>query len=108
MGVNVKMSERALREIYLQGFEGVIMSDWDTTGPKDGSIPWRCVAAGNDMIMPGSPKDDADIRAAYAKGELSEEAIRTSAGRVLAMIQRLTAKKTEEKINSCKISSDWI
>ena len=40
------------------GFDGVIMSDWNTTVPEDGSIPWVCVAAGNDIIMPGNPDDD--------------------------------------------------
>ena len=40
------------------GFEGVIMSDWNTTVPEDGSIPWKCVAAGNDIIMPGNMDDD--------------------------------------------------
>ena len=91
------ISERALREIYLRGFEiavkesapvaimtsynrvngvhaansralctviareewgfdGVLMSDWSTTAPEDGSIPWKCIEAGNDLIMPGSEK----------------------------------------------------
>lgn len=95
MGVDVRVSERALREIYLRGFEivvkaaapaaimtsynringvqaansrdlctvvarkewgfgGLIMSDWNTTVPADGSIPWQCAAAGNDVIMPGN------------------------------------------------------
>ena len=108
MGVNVRISERALREIYLRGFEiavkkampvammssynlingvhaansrelctiiardewgfdGVIMSDWNTTLPEDGSVPWKCIAAGNDIIMPGNPKDDENIRYAYEK-----------------------------------------
>lgn len=131
MGVNVCVSERALREIYFRGFEiavkksapaammssyncingihaansralcqtvareewgfeGVIMSDWNTTVPEDGSVPWKCIAAGNDIIMPGNPKDDEDIRKAYAQGKLSEAAIRSCAGRILAMIQRLS------------------
>ena len=131
MGVDVRVSERALREIYLRGFEiavkkskpiammssynlingvhaansrelctiiareewgfeGVIMSDWNTTVPENGSVPWQCVAAGNDIIMPGNQKDAANIREAYEQGKLSEEMIRCSAGRILKMIQRLS------------------
>ena len=131
MGVNICVSERALREIYLRGFEiavkkskpiammssynlingvhaansrelctiiareewgfeGVIISDWNTTVPENGSVPWQCVAAGNDIIMPGNQKDAANIREAYEQGKLSEEMIRCSAGRILKMIQRLS------------------
>ena len=130
MGVDSCMSERALREIYVRGFEiavkqanpfammtsynkvngvqaansrdlctvlargewgfdGVIMSDWSTTAPEDGSIPWKCVSAGNDIIMPGSTKDAENIREAYRDGKLSEMEIRDCAGRVLALIQKL-------------------
>ncbi|MDO4338870.1 MAG: glycoside hydrolase family 3 C-terminal domain-containing protein [Eubacteriales bacterium] len=71
------------------GFDGVIMSDWNTTVPDDGSVPWMCAAAGNDIIMPGSIKDDENIRRAYAQGILSEEDIRSCAGRILAMIRKL-------------------
>lgn len=128
--VDACVSERALREIYLRGFEiavkkskpaaimssynlvngvhaansydicttvvrrewgfeGVIMSDWSTTAGEGGSVPWKCIAAGNDIIMPGCIKDDEDIREAYAQGKLSEEEIRCCAGRVLALIQKL-------------------
>ena len=55
------------------GFEGVIMSDWNTTVPKDGSIPWKCGEAGNDIIMPGNTEDDKNIREAYAKGDLPKK-----------------------------------
>lgn len=130
MGVDACVSQRALREIYLRGFEiavkksapaaimssynlingvhsansydicttvvrrewgfeGIIMSDWSTTAGEKGSVPWKCVAAGNDIIMPGCMKDDEDIRRAYAQGELSEEEIRSCAGRILALIQKL-------------------
>lgn len=130
MGLDARVSQRALREIYLRGFEiavkksapvaimssynlingihaansgdicttvvrgewgfeGVIMSDWNTTVPEDGSVPWKCAAAGNDIIMPGNPKDDADIRKAYERGDLTEETIRACAGRVIAMAKRL-------------------
>lgn len=130
MSVNAVISEKALREIYLRGFEiavkegcpaaimssynlingehtanshalctqiareewgfeGIIMSDWSTTEPSDGSIPWRCIAAGNDLIMPGSKKDEEDILRAYHTGELDEEVIRQSAKRILRLIYRL-------------------
>ncbi len=130
MAVDARVSERALREIYLRGFEiavkesapaaimssyncvngvhtansrdlcttvargewgfeGIIMSDWNTTVPKDGSVPWQCVAAGNDIIMPGNRKDAENIRMAYAQGLLSENEIRCCAGRILALIERL-------------------
>ena len=130
MGVDACVSERALREIYLRGFEiavkesapaaimssynlingvhaansrdlctvvareewgfqGVIMSDWNTTVPEDGSIPWKCAAAGNDIIMPGNRRDDADIRRAYEQGELSEKQIRECAGRILALVKKM-------------------
>ena len=130
MGVDVHLSERALREIYCRGFEiaikeskpvaimssynlvngvhaanskdlctrivrdewgfeGVIMSDWNTTEPKDGSIPWKCTAAGNDIIMPGSENDHKSILDGYRSGELSEEEIRICARRVLKLIDKL-------------------
>ena len=130
MGVNSCVSERALREIYLRGFEiavkegnpvsimtsynlingihaanskdlcmtvarkewgfdGAIMSDWNTTVPEDGSVPWKCVAAGNDIIMPGNPDDDKNIRQAYKEGKLTEEEIRNCAGHLVSMIRRL-------------------
>ncbi len=129
MGVNARISEQALREVYLRGFEiavkesapvaimtsynlingvhsansydlcdtlarkewgfdGIIMSDWNTTVPEDGSLPWKCAAAGNDIIMPGNPDDEADIKAALADGRLSEDDVRASANRVISLVQR--------------------
>ncbi len=138
MGVDVRISQRALREIYLRGFEiavktaapaaimssynringvyasnsrdlctvlareewgfdGVIMSDWNTTVPADGSIPWQCAAAGNDIIMPGNPDDDASIRSAYAAGRLTEQDIRACAGRVIALAARLRGQEKPDQ-----------
>ena len=133
MGVDAQVSERALREIYLRGFEiavkesrpvaimssynllngvhaansvdlctaivrkewgfdGVIMSDWNTTVPEDGSIPWKCVTAGNDIIMPGNAADAENIRKAFEDGKLSEEVVRMCAGRILNLIHTLTVE----------------
>lgn len=131
MGVDSCVSERALREIYLRGFEiavkestpaaimssynlingvhaansydlctvvarkewgfeGVIMSDWNTTVPEDGSIPWKCADAGNDIIMPGNGDDDENIRQAYARGDLTEKKIRECAGRIISLVKKLS------------------
>ena len=49
------------------GFDGVIMSDWNTTVPEDGSIPWVCVAAGNDIIMPGNPEKEREMKKNYIR-----------------------------------------
>ena len=51
-----------LREEW--GFDGVVMSDWNTTCPADGSVSWMCAAAGNDIIMPGNHEDARNIREA--------------------------------------------
>ena len=105
MHVTAVISERALREIYLKGFEiavttsqpltimtsynringvhsansydlcttvarkewgfaGYIMTDWTTTNRKNGSSAAKCIAAGNDLIMPGTQNDRDEILAA--------------------------------------------
>ena len=96
-GVYANENEHLLKEILREewGFDGVLMSDWSTTAPEDGSIPWKCIEAGNDLIMPGSEKDDADIRQAYADGRLSEKEIRLCAGRIISLINKLD-KKTKK------------
>lgn len=127
MGSDSIVSERALREIYLRGFEiavkesqpmavmtsynlingvhaansrdlctqaarnewgfeGIIMTDWTTTGVRGGSIPWKCVQAGNDLIMPGSAADSGSIRQALADGLLSRRELEDCVTRLLTVI----------------------
>ena len=129
MGVDAVVSERALREIYLRGFEiaikesqpmcimtsyneingvhsannadlcteiarrewhfqGVIMTDWATTLDFGGADAAGCVAAGNDLIMPGATSDLENIEQAYAEGRISEADIRSCAERVLNIVLR--------------------
>lgn len=130
MGVDVCISQRALREIYFRGFEiavkqakpiavmtsynlingvhaansrdlcttvlreewgfeGIVMSDWNTTQPADGSIPWECVTAGNDIIMPGNRADEQNIKEAFESGKLTESDVRICAGRVISTIKKM-------------------
>lgn len=127
MGSNSILSERALREIYLRGFEiavktsqpmaimtsynlingvhganckdtctvtareewdfqGIIMTDWTTTMPQGGSSSWGCVAAGNDLIMPGYPGDMTNIKEALENGTLNREDLKGCVKRMLKVI----------------------
>lgn len=129
MGTDAVLSERALREIYLRGFEiavkeaqpmaimssynlinglhtanaydlltevlrnewhfqGLVMTDWVTTSDVGGSVAWKCIKAGNDLIMPGLPSDQESIEAALSDGRLTEEDIRTCAARVVSIVLR--------------------
>nr|WP_296439473.1 glycoside hydrolase family 3 protein [uncultured Acetatifactor sp.] len=132
MGCDSIVSERALREIYLRGFEiavktsqpmaimtsynlingvhaanskdmctvaareewnfqGIIMTDWTTTQPRGGSSSWGCIAAGNDLIMPGYAGDVEDIRAALADGRFGTEELRACVERMLTVIFQTNA-----------------
>ncbi len=134
-GVSSIVSERALREIYLKGFEiavreaqplaimtsynkvngvhtansrdlctvaareewgfrGIIMTDWTTTNSGGGSSAAKCVAAGNDLIMPGLPSDIREIMDAVLEENdqsLSLEDLDACCARLLALIRALTA-----------------
>ncbi len=145
--VNAHIDERAIREIYLKGFEicireahplsimtsynlingehtansydlitafardecgfdGIVMTDWGTTGGSSGpggtpdvkygdSYASGCVKAGNDLTMPGSDKDVNDILNALGKkpGEvpypLTLAELQASARRMLALIMKM-------------------
>lgn len=131
MGSDSILSERALREIYLRGFEiavkrsqpmaimtsynlingvhtanskdlcttaardewgfaGIIMTDWTTTN-RGGSLPWKCMAAGNDLIMPGSMSDSEDIKKALEEGTLLIEELDACVRRMLTIILQTSA-----------------
>ncbi len=129
-GVSSIVSERALRELYLKGFEiaikesqpkaimtsynkvngvhtansydlctiaarkewgfeGIIMTDWTTTNADGGSSAAKCIAAGNDLVMPGTETDRREILDALTAEDdqyLAEEDLTACAQRMLEMI----------------------
>ena len=129
-GVSSIVSERALREIYLKGFEiaikesqpkaimtsynkvngvhtansydlcttaarkewgfaGIIMTDWTTTNADGGSSAAKCIAAGNDLVMPGTDTDRREILDALSAENdqyLEKKDLTACAQRILEMI----------------------
>ena len=68
------------------GFQGVIITDWTTTSKDGGSIAWRCIDVGNDLIMPGSEDDKNSIRTALERGDLTIDALKGCAARILKIV----------------------
>ena len=74
------------------GFHGIIMTDWTTTNMEGGSSAAKCVAAGNDLTMPGLPNDMTEILGALREEndqQLSREQLDACAKRVIACALRL-------------------
>ncbi len=120
---NSLVSERALREIYLRGFQiavqaahpraimtsynlvngvhsanssalctqiarcewgfdGIFMTDWDTTSSRR-CTPEGCIQAGNDLMMPGSQREYSALLHALCEGKLERRLLRSCAARIL-------------------------
>lgn len=78
---NRELCTRVLREEW--GFDGLVMSDWNAT---DQCSHAGAINAGNDLIMPGNGAVEKALKQALKNGELDQEALNTSAGRVLELI----------------------
>jgi beta-glucosidase len=74
---------RVLRNEW--GFDGVVMTDWMSTGRNKASAA-KALAAGNDLIMAGLPWDKRDIHRAYKRKSLPEEVIRRCCANVVHSI----------------------
>ena len=64
------------------GFDGVVMTDWYSTNPGQGSNA-SCMAAGNDLIMPGGFYYKQEILAALATGKITKAQLRRCCGNVI-------------------------
>ena len=97
------VENRSLLEDYLRGecgFEGIVMTDWTSTGPGLAD-PVRAIRAGNDMIMPGMPTDRSAIRKAALSGELDPKDLRRCSARVVKLL--LESEQGKERLREWKL-----
>lgn len=93
-GVSSIISERALREIYLKGFEIAIKESqpkaiMTSYNKVNGVHTAKCIAAGNDLVMPGTDTDRREILDALSAENdqyLEEKDLTACAQRILEMI----------------------
>lgn len=92
------------------GFEGIVMTDWGTTGGGDMnpaidnkygfSDPAGCIKAGNDLIMPGSQMDVDMILQALEDAEapyaISMADLQACALRILKLVLHCEASRREK------------
>ena len=65
------------------GFDGVVMTDW--MGLADDGA---CIAAGNDLIMPGSGANERAILRALRRGRITKDQLSRCAGNVLKAVEK--------------------
>lgn len=67
------------------GYEGLVMSDWSSTGEGKGDYV-QAIKAGNDLIMPGDPQIVSALAQAVREGALSREELTWCASHVLKAV----------------------
>ena len=66
------------------GFDGVVMTDWFSTGGDKGDTA-LCMSAGNDLIMPGGGNYKKSILQGVKSGAISQEDVRRCCGNVIQL-----------------------
>lgn len=79
------------------GFRGVVMTDWSSTGEKNGEHA-RCIPAGNDLIMPGNRRARNEILRALRGGQIACEQLRACARRLLTLTLQSDVARQDESI----------
>ncbi len=75
------------------GFEGIVMTDWFGTGHHEAMDEKAC-AAGNDIIMPGTPKAYKRVLTALKNGSVGSYAAESCARRLIrAALENVAARK---------------
>ena len=69
---------------YEWGFKGLVMTDWFATG-HDTAYSGLGVLAGNDLIMPGIPKDVKEVEKALKEKKITRQDLEISARRIIAL-----------------------
>ena len=74
------------------GFDGVVMTDWFSTGGKKGDTA-VCMAAGNDLIMPGGATFKLEILNGLRTGKFSKADLRRCCANVIRSIMDSPTQK---------------
>ena len=69
------------------GFQGIVMTDWFSTGPERADEA-QAIRAGVDLLMPGNKNTNKALLTAYRDGRLAATDLLRAAGRVLDAIQQ--------------------
>lgn len=93
------VENRSLLEDYLRGecgFDGIVMTDWTSTGPGLAD-PVKAIQAGNDLLMPGMVTDRMALKKALKNGSLDPFALQRCVERIVKVILESEQGKAQVK-----------